>query len=77
MDKATEISGIFLREAKRQFHAGEISFAEYEEILSLIYNKLTDIETGMQKKNYVLETFASSNFKINLIDTINITLAMN
>lgn len=77
MDKQTELSAIILREAKRQYYSGEIALAEYEEILHLIYNRLSDIENSLVRKEHVLKAFSNNGFKIKLIDTINFSLAMN
>lgn len=77
MDKQTELSAVILNEAKRQYYSGEIEFSEYEEILHLIYNRLCDIENSLVRKDHLLKTFSNADFKIKLIDTINITLAMN
>lgn len=75
MDKITHISKLFLQEAKAQYRAGEISLQEYEEILVLIYEKLSDIEGDCNKKEFVLKTFKTS--KINLKSTITFALALN
>lgn len=76
MDRQTEISRIILDEAKRQFYSGEISFKEYEETLTVLYNRLSDIEHDITKKNYILKVF-SAPFRSNVLETINFSLAMN
>ena len=76
MDKQTEISRIILDEAKRQFYSGQISFQEYEKILILLYDRLSDIEQDLTKKNYIIKVF-SEPFRQNVLETINFSLAMN
>jgi hypothetical protein len=76
MDHHTELSKIILYEAKRQYYAGEIAFKEYEQILTLLYYKLSNIECDMAKKKYIMKVF-SMPFRVNLLETINYSLSMN
>ena len=77
MDKRTEISAIVLQEAKRQYYAEEIDSAEYEEILYLIYDRLTEVENNLLRKDYLLNKISNIKFKLNLKDTINFSLSLN
>lgn len=77
MDKKTEISAIVLREAKKQFYSKEIDIEEYQEILTFLYDNLTDLEEDFHKKSFLSVSFRKPNFKIKLLDTLQIALAMN
>lgn len=77
MRKETQISKMLFDEAKRQYYSGEISLQEYNEILELIFNKLSVIENNQSSREYILKFLGTQNFKVNLKDTINYSLSMN
>ena len=77
MDKKTEIAAIILREAKHQYYSGQINIAEYDKILTVLYNNLTDLEDNQTRKNYIFQAINIPNCKIKLLDTLNLSLSLN
>lgn len=77
MDNETKLASLLFKQAKNQYKEKIIDRYEYEEILTLIYDNLSNLEENANKKNYLIQTFSPANKNLKLIDTINFTLALN